>query len=192
MIDETDSKDILNWFKASDFDKLEYLADIKHIVNNDDLTADQKIKSIKMINEKAPKTEYDNPTYTLVRNDYAYNEIQKQANNSNTILDRLLLDTIGHYVANITEISYNIENKADIDYLKQLLNRQMYQVWLTHQATLDDVLGLTSMPVYTIGSVKLIPNTEDCLIINGQMVTFDELKSGKFADKIRILKKVVN
>ena len=59
MVKEKDSEDTLDWFKAEDFDKLEYLADIKHIVNNDDLTTDQKIKSIKMINEKAPKTKYD-------------------------------------------------------------------------------------------------------------------------------------
>lgn len=61
VINEKDSEDTLDWFKAEDFDKLEYLADIKHIVNNDDLTTDQKIKSIKMINEKAPKTKYDKP-----------------------------------------------------------------------------------------------------------------------------------
>mgnify|MGYP001342995397 CR=1 FL=1 len=59
MINDKDSDSVLDWFKAEDFDKLEYLADIKHIVNNNDLTTDQKIKSIKMINEKAPKTKYD-------------------------------------------------------------------------------------------------------------------------------------
>jgi hypothetical protein len=188
MIKEKDSEDILDWFKAEDFDKLEYLADIKHIVNNDDLTTDQKIKSIKMINEKAPKTKYDKPKYKLVKNEFAYEAIKRDANNSDTILSQVLLDDIGRYATSFTEVDYNIENQANVDYLKKQLNRQMYYVWLNHKADLNDILGLENITVYLYGGIKLAHNTEDYLIIDGQKITFDELKSGEFEDKIKILK----
>lgn len=192
MINEKNSEDILDWFKAEDFDKLEYLADIKHIVNNADLTTDQKIKSIKMINEKAPKTKYDKPKDKLVKNEFAYEaikKIKKVANNSDTILSQSLLDDIGGYATSFTEVDYNIENQANVDYLKKQLNRQMHYVWLTHKADLNDILGLETITVYHYGGIKLVHNTEDYLIIDGQKITFNELKSGEFEDKIKILKK---
>jgi hypothetical protein len=188
MIKEKDSEDILDWFKAEDFDKLEYLADIKHIVNNDDLTTDQKIKSIKMINEKAPKTKYDKPKYKLVKNEFAYEAIKRDANSSDTILSQVLLDDIGRYATSFTEVDYNIENQANVDYLKKQLNRQMHYVWLNHKADLNDILGLENITVYLYGGIKLVHNTEDYLIINGQKITFNELKSGEFENKIKILK----
>lgn len=188
MINEKDSEDTLSWFKAEDFDKLEYLADVKHIVNNDDLTTDQKIKSIKMINEKAPKTKYDKPKYKLVKNEFAYEVIKNDANNSDTILSQPLLDDFGKYITSFTEVDYNIENKANVDYLKEQINRQMSYIWLTNKASLQDILGLKNIIVYPNLEVKLVHNTEDYLILRGQKITFDELKSGEFEDKIKILK----
>ena len=189
MINEKDSDSVLDWFKAEDFDKLEYLADIKHIVNNNDLTTDQKIKSIKMINEKAPITKYDKPKYKFVKNEFAYEAIKNDTNNSDTILSQPLLDTIGRYATSFTEVDYNIENQANVDYLKKQLKIQMHYIWSTHKADLNDILGLENITVYPNGETKLVHNTEDYLIINGQKITFDELKSGEFEDKIKILKK---